>query len=253
MYDSLQSFQTLQIGKHLVDIALPKESVTIKGNLLILQGFNFPKDDWCKKSSLCKKALAEGYVLIMPEMGKSVYATKLYPETREDWRHYPTKTWLVDTVFSHLQEKYGLLLSSQQNYMIGLSTGARGIALVALDHPTLFTACAALSGDYDPTRVPNDRLITAYYGAYELFPTRWAQVDNVVAKIEEWRTPIYLGHGKRDKVVAWEETQWFYDQLIQQAPEFPVKLSLLEIYGHDYTYWDFEVDRVLDFFDTIKP
>jgi dienelactone hydrolase len=244
--DSLKSFQTIEVGGRKIDIAVPNGA--IKGNLLILQGFAFPKDDWCKKSSLCKKALAEGYVLIMPEMGKSNYMSRIYPETRADWRKEPQKAWLTDSVFQVLQKKYCLLLPNQKNYMIGLSTGARGVAVVALEHPTLFKAVAALSGDYDQSKIPQDRVHIGYMGAYQKFPKRWSEEENIVFQIAKWKTPIYLGHGKLDNVCPASQTKLFYDALQKNHPNLRVKLSMPANHTHDYKYWDWEVDNVLSFF-----
>ncbi|WP_448528457.1 prolyl oligopeptidase family serine peptidase [Raineya sp.] len=246
--DSLQSFQTLKIAGRLVDVALPNPKIPIKGNLLILQGFAFPKDDWCKKSSLCQKALAEGYILIMPEMGKSNYMSKLYPETRSDWRKEPQKHWLTDSVFQFLQEKYCLLLPTQKNFIVGLSTGGRGVAVVALEKPELFTAAAALSGDYDQSKIPQDRVHIGYMGAFQQFPKRWKEEENIVFQIQKWKTPIYLGHGKQDKVCPYTQTQVFYEALRKNHPTLKVKLNLPAQYAHDYKYWDYEVDNILAFF-----
>lgn len=246
--DTILSWQTLYIAGRAIDIALPPMGVRRKANLLILPGFAFPKDDWCKRSSLCRKALAEGYTLIMPEMGKSNYMSKLYPQTRPDWRKEPQKSWLVDTLFKVLQEKYCLLLPSQKNFAIGLSTGGRGVAVVALAKPHLFTAVAALSGDYDPSQIPQDRVHIGYMGAYNLFPKRWQKEENILFYVKHWKTPIYLGHGKKDQVCPYTQTLAFYKALQTHHPNLKVKLNLPDTFAHDYQYWDYEVDKVLSFF-----
>ena len=245
--DTLTNFQTFLVAGHLVDIARPKgQSI---GNLLILQGFAFPKDDWCKKSSLCKKALAAGYTLIMPEMGKSNYMSKFYPQTRADWKKEPQKHWLTDSLFSFLQNKYCLFLPTQKNFIIGLSTGARGVAVVALEKPELFAAAAALSGDYEQSQIPQDRVHIGYMGTYQQFPKRWAEEENIVFQIKKWKTPIYIGHGKLDKVCPYQQSQIFYEAIRKNHPNLQVKLNLPAQYAHDYRYWDYEVDNILEFFE----
>lgn len=245
--DSLAEFQTLTVAGHRVDIARPKSKSV--ANLLILPGFAFPKDDWCKKSSLCRKALAAGYTLIMPEMGKSNYMSKLYPQTRPDWRKEPQKHWLTDSLFSFLQSKYCLLLPTQKNFVVGLSTGARGVAVVALAKPELFTAAAALSGDYEQTQIPQDRVHIGYMGSYRQFPKRWAEDENIIFQIKNWKTPIYIGHGKLDKVCPYQQSQIFYEAIRRHHPNLRVKLHLPAQYAHDYRYWDYEVENILAFFE----
>ncbi len=249
MCDTLQSFQTLTVGGHLVDIAVPKTD-KIQGNIVILQGFAFPKDDWCKKTSLCKKALEKGYVLIMPEMGKSNYVSEFYPETRKDWQKYPQKQWLVDTLFNFLQKKYCILLPEQNNFAVGLSTGGRGVAVCALSRPDIFKAVASLSGDFDQSKIPNDKVMIGYYGEYAKFEDRWKTKDNIIYHIKNWKVPVYIGHGKLDPLVPYQQSELLYKSLQEHCPEVAVKYHLAPTHAHNYTYWESEVDAVLAFFET---
>lgn len=245
-YAKLPSDTTLKIGKHLIDIKSPKSGKII-GDVLVLPGWNFSRNDWCKNSKLCEKFLAKGYRLILPEMGKSVYSTEIYPETRKDWLKYPTKPWLTDTVFPELQKTYGILKKDGKNFVLGLSTGARGVALMCLAKPKLFKAAAALSGDYDQTKMPGDNLMRGFYGEYGLHKDRWEGEDNVVFNIKKFKTPIYLGHGTNDKVCPPNQTKLFYDTLKVIHPKLLVKLNMPEA-KHDYDYWDSEVNNMLGFF-----
>lgn len=245
----IDSFMTLNIAGHAVDIAPPDSGVAYRGNLIILQGYNFPKHDWCQKApELCRRARAEGYLLIMPEMGRSLYSSAFFAETRSDMKKYPLRTWLVDSVFSYLNERHNILLARQNNYILGLSTGAHGAALIALDRPNLFNAIAALSGDYDQTKIPNDPLIVMYYGNYKNNTKRWTEVDNVLWQIKNWNTPIYLGHGQMDKVVPPAQTRLFYDSLLLHFDSAKVQLNEPKTMAHDYKYWGSETEAVLQFF-----
>jgi len=251
MCDSLQSFQTLTVQGHTVDIAVPKTD-KIQGNIVILQGFAFPKDDWCKKTSLCKKALEKGYILIMPEMGKSNYVSEFYPETRKDWQKHPQKQWLVDTLFHFLQNKYYILLPEQNNFAVGLSTGGRGVAVCALAKPDIFKAVATLSGDFDQSKIPNDKVMIGYYGEYSKFEERWKTKDNIIHQIKDWKVPVYIGHGKLDPLVPYQQSELLYKSLQENCPDVPVKYHLSPVHAHNYTYWESEVDAVLSFFEMHK-
>jgi predicted esterase len=219
----------------------------IRGVIIVLPGWNLPVMDWCTKTSLCQKALRQGYILIMPEMAKSIYASERFPETRKDWHGYATRTWFIDTLIHYFQNTFKLLLPHNNNYLLGLSTGARGVALLSLDCPKIFKKAAALSGDYDQTQMPKDALITGYYGPIDKFPVRWKGTDNIVFRCEELKTPIYLGHGRADKVVPVSQTLQFVDSLAKYKPGL-VKCHIDEKAGHTYDYWNSEVDNVLDFF-----
>ncbi len=240
------SLREVKIAGHWVDIRQGKDSP--QGNILVLPGWNFPRQDWCQKSSLCQKALARGYRLILPEMAKSMYAKQHYPETRQDWRGNPTRAWVVEEMIPFLQEEEKVMLPLQKNYVLGLSTGGRGVALLLQDLPELFLAGAALSGDFDQTLMPDDRLTIGYYGPYADFPTRWTGLDNPLQQAAKIQVPLYLGHGTEDKVVPVEQTQVFYQALRAARPQLEIVLNLPNA-GHDYQYWDSEVENMLDFLD----
>ncbi len=245
---ALDSAVNIQIKGHWVTILSPKTSPA-KGNILVLSGWSFPRQDWCEKSSLCRKALARGYRLVLPEMGKSVYATQLYPETRADWRSFPTNTWLMKEMIPYLQDSLGIMTLAQDNFALGLSTGARGVAMVALANPDLWKAGAALSGDYDQTLMPQDRLIAGFYGNYAQFKKRWEEIDNPNRQAQNFKTPLYLGHGKQDNVIPLSQTELFYSNLHRLHPNLRLKLNIQINGKHDYTYWDSEVENMLNFFE----
>ena len=184
-------------------------------------------------------------------MGKSIYQEINYPETRTEWRSFPTRKWLSDTLITLLQKKYSLLLKNENNYLVGLSTGARGVALVLLDFPDLFKGAAALSGDYNQLKMPSDNLMAGFYGTFDKFKERWKKTDNPIFRIKEYRTPLYLGHGKLDKVVPPEQTIMFYDSLKKYHPGLKTKLNMPDA-QHDYNYWGSEVDNILKFFGILK-
>jgi len=238
----------LNNGENEVTVYLktPKTKV-IEGTIVVLPGWNLSVLDWYSKTTLCQKALEQGYVLIMPEMGKSVYAYELYPETRKDWLKYPTRHWFMDTLIPYFQTHFKLLLPGEKNFVLGLSTGARGVALLCLDCPKIFKKGAGLSGDYDQTQMPHDNLMNGYYGPFTSYRDRWTGRDNIVYRFKELKIPIYLGHGKDDKVVPCQQTIQFADSLKKYKPQL-VTLHLDEKAGHMYSYWDSEVDNVLRFF-----
>lgn len=243
MPDSLIS---IVVEGHAVDIVYPQGKP--RGSLLIFPGWNFPRQDWCEKSSLCREALKRAYVLILPEMGKSLYSSRRFPETDPDFLKYPLMDWLSQKLIPQLQKDYKLLLAEDSNFLMGLSTGGRGVALCALEKPGLFRAGAALSGDFEQSSMPKDRLMQAYYGPIARFPQRWAGRDNPQKRAAEWKIPLYLGHGTDDKVVPSSQTLNFYQALIKTNPQLHLELHLKKA-GHDYQYWDAEIQPVLNFFD----
>lgn len=223
-----------------VDVRFPDSNWI--GTMILLQGWNFPNNDWCDKTQLCEKALKEGYALVCPDMGKSIYALQTYPETRKDWLMYPTRTWVNDELIPDLNNKK-YLLKEKFNCAVGLSTGARGAFFLALDYPELFQAVACLSGDYDQRLLPQDNLYRGYFGSMENFPDRWSENENPMTKLNQLNAAVYLAHGLKDEVVDPICTK----ALAENLGNADYKIVLDENGGHDYVFWGAQVDSILAF------
>ncbi|MEI6817172.1 MAG: prolyl oligopeptidase family serine peptidase [Bacteroidota bacterium] len=239
--------QTINITGIPVDIAVPYGGS--KGDVLVLPGWNFSRERWCSDSDLCKKALAKGYRLVMPEMGLSVYATHYYPQTRADWLNAPTGVWVTDTLIRYLQNKYGIFLPAKRNFLIGLSTGGRGVVMTALRTDNLFKAGASLSGDFDQCQTPYDNVMGGFYGTYQDNKQLWETTDNPMHDAASLKVPMYLGHGINDPVVPSQQTITFHKRLQECNPKLTLILHLSETGVHDFNYWNSEVEPALNFFE----
>ena len=222
-----------------------------KGCLLILQGWNFPQTDWCDSTSLCSKALNEGYVLICHDMGKSIYTNKTYAQTRSDWLKYPTRSWLVKTVIKNLQDSLGLFMPDGNNFVVGLSTGGRGALLMALDLPNVFSAAACLSGDYDQSKFPSDNLYKGFFGSMSKFPEQWEGNENPLHRIKELKSAVYISHGDLDEVCSIEHSEILHTAIISET-EVKTVFNVGKEMAHNYTFWNSEVDAILNFFTSVS-
>ncbi len=226
------------------------DSVTYKGTILALHGWNLSCNDWCDSTSLCDKAKAMGYEVVLPNMGKSIYSNKYYPQTRKDWATFPTRMWLQDTLLTYLQTQFNLLVTDNDNFILGLSTGGKGATLLALDNPDLFKSVAVLSGDFDQTYDTTSSFYKGFYGSYSVFKQRWMKDDNVMFNVKDYVVPIYLGHGFQDNVVDIQETKLFHKSLLSNHPNLRLELHIDTLAKHNYNYWNSEVDAVLNFFNS---
>jgi dienelactone hydrolase len=231
----------------IIKIVAPKDK---KGTFLLLHGWNLPASDWCSQTSLCDSALSAGYCVVLPNLGKSNYQLRTYPETRSDYASTPGLLWLTDTLIPHLQSMC-LLVQGERNFIVGLSTGGRGVVLVCEQLPGLFTGAAALSGDYEQSQMQHDKVHIGFWGSYEIFPERWTTDENPVHRIKEMKTPIYIGHGRNDKVTNFIQSQMLSDSLKKHHPTLKTQLHLSEA-GHDYEYWGSEVANIMKFFREIE-
>lgn len=218
-----------------------------RGQILVLPGYNYSDTGWCQHTRLCELAQEQGFDLVFVEMQRSLYLARYYKETRADLRKHPTRTWLMDSVIRKLFAD-GLLDRGKPTFVMGLSTGGRGAAMMALENPGIFCAAAALSGDFDPEVQKDDRLMIHSIGAYSQFPERWKGDNNIVRRIKEFDVPIYIGHGMADKMVPIAQSVRFADALQKQSPGLYVRTHFPARMAHNYVYWDSELEPVLAFF-----
>ena len=247
-HDTLISFQHKSFNVE-VQIKYPKS--TSKGTILLLHGYNLPYMQWCDKTDFCKQALKNGYTLIIPNFGKSTYQEKFYSQTNPAFRMYPTRKWIRDTVIIALQKQFKLLNKGQNNFVLGLSTGARGAALLAVDLPQIFKAAACLSGDYDQTKLPYEKIYHNYYGNFKLYKSVWQTDDNLHTLVNKWKIPVYLAHGEQDKICPVSQTKNFYALLKKTHPNLNVKYIIAKDQKHDYTFWGSQTTGVISFFNEI--
>jgi len=135
---------------------------------------------WCDQTSFCNELLSMGYHVIIPDMGKSVYASQYYHETIKTMAMYPQLPFVLDTLLPFLQDSIHILNNSHNNYLIGYSMGARGALAIAENTENIFSRLVLISGEYDQTLMPEDNILTMYFGSYQKFPERWEGKDNLL-------------------------------------------------------------------------
>lgn len=237
-----------------VEVLVKYPAIKSKGTILLLHGYNLPHTQWCEKTSFCTEALKSGYTIVIPNFGKSTYQEKFYRQTTASFRQYPTRKWMRDTVLTALQKQLGLLKEGQNNFVLGLSTGARGAALLALDLPNVFKGAGCLSGDYDQVKLPFEKIYHNYYGNFKEYKSVWQTDDNLHYMIDRWKTPVYLAHGQLDNICPVSQTINFYKLLSQKKPSVKCKYVIVKDQKHDYTFWGSQTKGVLTFFnELVKP
>lgn len=236
-----------KVGNGMVELR-PAEA-KYQGDILVLPAWGDPRDTWCHRSSFCSMAQGLGFRLIFPDMGKSIYTSQHYAETREDWRSYPTYAWLRDTLIPELQSRHCLLEDKGNNFVIGMSAGARGAIRLAQDLPDIFMAAAALSGDYDPGQMKGDNIYRGFLGAYDKFPERWEVNENIVQGASKLRSPIFLAHGKDDPLVPYDQSEALYKAIQASNPGLAVKLNLVSGQMDGYEFWNSQIEQILAFFE----
>ena len=222
-------------------------------SLLVLPGWNYERTSWVDNTPLVDYADKYGSALILPEMLVTLYESAYYPETTLKWQPVPGGKFIKERLIPEIQKQHNLLLPGQDNTLLGLSTGGRGVALIALENPGLFAAGASLSGDFSQENTPDDRLMTAVYGAFSQFPQRWRGRDNPQARSPEWIMPLYLAHGIDDDIVPESQSRLFYYALRRsRGDSIIVEYHAVPGAAHDYEFWGGQLPAVFEFFEKVK-
>lgn len=217
--------------------------------LVVLPGWDFPRTSWVENTKLVEYANRYGYILLLPEMDKTLYASTYYPETTLKWNRLPGGQFIKKVFIPTMQQRHNLLLPGQHNTLLGLSTGGRGVALIALENPDLFVAGASLSGDFSQENTPEDRLMTAIYGPFSQFRSRWLGQDNPQARVTDWSMPLYLAHGTADDIVPESQSRLYYEALKRQPSPALVQYYPVAGAGHDYQFWGSQLEPVFQFME----
>lgn len=243
----IEGKETVSIAGVEVEVQAPETQY--QGDLLILHAWNDTRQAWCQRSRICSKAVAKGYRVIMPSMGKSIYIRETYAEARSDWKEFPSASYFMDTLLPAMRSEYCLLQEDGFNFVIGVSAGARGVVRMIQELPDLFVSAAALSGEYDPSQMQRDNIYRGFLGDYEEHHDRWTEGENLTRSVENMRTPLYLGHGKRDDFVPYTQTEGLYNVLRRELPDLEVRLNLSPDRGGSYAYWNYEINNIFRFFE----
>ena len=201
--------------------------------LVLLPGWNYPVMDWKNKTGVVDSALSWGFQVLMCDMGKSVYMDSVYPDAREDYKGFATRTWLWDSVLAPVSQQIGM----GNMILMGLSTGARGAVLMGMEHQNEVGGVIALSGDYFPNFDTTDKLMINSMGLYSQFKTRWEKGQNDVRNLDGMPDFVYLAHGLRDTWVNPEHTLRLKKRFeeIQTTEIVKVRVSPGQ---HDYAFWN---------------
>jgi putative tributyrin esterase len=226
----------------------------IKGNILVLPGWRHSRDRLLKETDLKTEAIRRGYVLILPEMGVTLYESEYYPETTLKWSNVPGRKWILENLLPVLNKK-SLFTDKTRNFILGYSTGGRGTALLCLDRPELILGAASISGDFNQASLPNDRLMTAVYGPYSRFKERWTGHDNASFRIKEWKTPLFLSHARDDRIVPFSQSEDFAalirTHIKNEKLKIPFIFNAVTGGSHDYSNVKTQIIPALNFFDSL--
>nr|WP_296073448.1 alpha/beta hydrolase family protein [uncultured Actinoplanes sp.] len=233
------SSQTLELATSMT-VVLPEEGEGPPPLLYLLHGLTDDDSAWTRNTSIERYATAKGIAVVMPAVHRSFYANETYGGRFWDF--------LADELPATVERFFRVSTRRQDTFVAGLSMGGYGAFRWALRQPERFAAAASLSGALDLAYIqefdlrPHMREVAGRVFAGRTVAGSEEDLLHLVRKADPSALPrLMLRCGTED-------------HLLKQNERFVAACAKAEIEldsgfgpgGHEWAYWDAEIQTVLE-------
>lgn len=224
--------------------------------LWLLHGTLGCYNDYLRRTNIELYAAENDLIVVMPSAINSNYS---------NWTQMTPPFRMFDFLTEELMPIiYGWFPASskrEDNFICGLSMGARGASKFAFNHPDKFAGCSCMSGvPTDIEKVIADGKDNHFYaremvtvdqaGGLEKYLNSYENVWKKVKEVAEMECPpkFYFCCGKEDGVYPnWKHFEEYANKVGLQAT-----FEELEGYAHEWRFWELELQKTLQFFGFTK-
>jgi len=223
--------------------------------VLALHGWDHTPALFREKGNLAALADQYGFVVAIPDTGRTIFETAFYKETRGKWTKAPGAPYVGEVVLPWLREHLRVAQDKAGTAVIGYSTGGRGAVLLAELYPE-FAFAGSVSGTFDlmglDPKTGEYRIHQIIYGKRDKFPERWQKDTNIrpelIAKLNG--TSVYAAHGDKDKSVPVLQLEAL---VIAMAGSVPTLETAITKGGtHDWPVWNEHFTAMFQRFDRVR-
>lgn len=221
--------------------------------IIALHSYNANEREWEINTNIEALANKYNFVIVCPDMKGSVYESKYYPETKTKWNIEPGGKFIGETLINFLNKNFAIAYKKSSTGILGVTAGAHGALLIASHNNGLFKAVAGISGYYDPTVMPNSRMVENVYGKYEKNKLRWENEDNVLKLAENLSgVKVYLYHGRRSDAFSVDQSRIMrikLKMLRKSSSSYSITYNENKRGNYGWTYWKKAVPEIMSFFN----
>jgi putative tributyrin esterase len=244
----------LSVSAH---VLLPQKSAVKpgaagKGNedkwqtLYLLHGLSDDHTTWLRRTSIERYAAAKNLAVVMPAGDRSFY---------QDLARGP-RYWkfVSEELIAISRQFFPLSAAHADTFAAGLSMGGYGALRLGFAKPEQFAAVASLSGVLDIVRCVQEsgnsnslfhpKECAGIFGAKPRLEKSDSDLFHLSEKLAARNQPtpmVYVACGTEDSLL--EDNRRFHRHL----DHLQFKHTYIEeVGGHDWDYWDMEIQRVLD-------
>jgi len=220
--------------------------------IIALPSYNSNERDWERNTSI--EYLADKYnmAIVCPNMKKSLYESKYYPDTTYRWNVIPGGKFIGEDLLNFVNKNFSLGYDSSKTAIMGVTVGAHGAILVASKYKA-FSAAAGISGYYDPTIMTNSRMVQSVYGKYNDNRTIWENDDNNLKLAEGLSgVKVYLFHGSKNDAFTPGQSRIMaikLKHLQKKSSSYSITYKESKSGYYGWTYWKRQIPEVMEFFD----
>ncbi|SMF66496.1 S-formylglutathione hydrolase FrmB [Paenibacillus uliginis N3/975] len=209
--------------------------------LYLLHGRGADHTEWMRNSSIERYAESKGIALVMPGVGRSYYMDMA--------NGLPYFTFLSEELPQLVKSFFPISDRREDTYVAGISMGGYGAFKLAMSYPERFAAGASLSGGLDlASRAAGPAFqeseIRALFGNVDRLKGSRNDLLFLAEKFaaHEGNKPrLYQCCGTED--FLYQDNQTFR----QYAENLGIEVTYEEEPGeHEWGYWDYKIQRVLD-------
>lgn len=220
--------------------------------LWLLHGTLGNYTDYLRRTNIELYATENDLIVVMPTALNSNYS---------NWTQVTPAFKMFDYLFEELMPMiYGWFPASdlrEDNFIAGLSMGARGTSKYAFNHPEKFAGVGCMSGvPSDVRRILADGPSNPFYereymtvvnsGGEEAFFNSYENIWDKVADVARMQHPpkFYFCCGKEDGVYP----NWLHFKDYAESVGLSATFHEMEGYAHEWRFWELELQNILNFF-----
>lgn len=207
--------------------------------LYLLHGLSDDAAAWTRFTSIERYAARAGLAVVMPEVGRSMYA--------DEYGGSAWFTWVTEELPDLVARTFRVSTHPEDTYLAGLSMGGYGAIKAALHHPERYAAAASLSGVLDIAAIENSEHFTPAQ-LHTLFGPNGTAVGttddllHLLREADPATVPaLYLSCGTEDELYGTNLTFQNAALEVGLTPTVEHRPG-----AHTWEYWDPGIARVID-------
>ncbi len=233
-----------------MNVIIPEEVTAPHRVIYLLHGLSDDHSVWCRNTSIERYAAAAGFMVVMPDGGRSFYADMEHGGRY--WSFVAEELPRLTASLFHVSDL------PSDTFAAGLSMGGYGALKLGLTWPERFAAIAALS---PVTSIVNkfhgfnwDREITDIFGTPKRAVASGCELSELAAAAAaasgKRLPPLFIRCGDAD--FLYRENLAFRERL--SAVNYPgVDFAVEPGAGHSWDFWDRRIAEALTFFNRVAP